>query len=144
MPRSLLVLPVSQQLLINGVRPALLKVAAPGDILTLAGQHWLLVRHFRPEPEAVPAALAEENCPVCGMALLLTKTILRCVNGCAYHCEDPSQPVNRSGLLNCFFESPSCVICDTEKRLADQLIPDPSSLHWVDCFKNFVNGKVAS
>ncbi len=141
LPRSLLVLPESDQLLINGVRPALLKVLSPGDILTIAGWHWLLVRHFRPEPEDVPAFLAEENCPVCGMPLKLSKTMLRCEKGCAYHCEDPSQPENRSSLLNCYFESRDCVICGSEKRLDDQLIPDPSSLRWLDRFEYSSNGK---
>ena len=128
-PPGLAIVSSAPDFRVNGLRPFLLRVAYPGDVLSLGKEDFLLVRRFRPSPQEVPAALASKPCAVCGMPLSLS-SVCHCVCGTFFHLENPQGSASSESELNCFLASPTCSICGHPRRLEAQLIPEPSSLGW--------------
>jgi hypothetical protein len=94
----------------------------PGMLLSAGTHRWLVVLEWIPQPETVPAALADRPCPVCGAALKLAP-VCQCVCQRYAHLEAPDEPNNKNAL-NCFLRGP-CGLCGRIASLEPVLVPEP-------------------
>lgn len=130
-PPEAVVVPSSagERLLFNGVPPFKLGVIGPGDILSVAGEDWLVARRLRAEPGPAPPEIASKSCPVCGMPLALAACVMhRC--GAYMHLSRGSGGGEGDGDLDCYLRSSTCTACGGAIRPGDELIPDPAGARW--------------
>jgi hypothetical protein len=133
-PPGIVVVPASGALLlINGFQAFGLRVAKPGDLVSVVSPgraDWLLVERLRVEPHPAPAALAAKPCSLCGLPLAEAPIATCACGGLHLHCQNPHGDPDSETELNCFLREETCSRCGRPRRLGEHLVPDPETLGW--------------
>ena len=88
--REWLLLRRDRTLQVNGIPVLPIATLEPGSLIAAGRQRWLVTSLWRPAPHAVPDAVKDVDCPVCGAPLSLAP-VVRCACGRYMHLEKPDQ-----------------------------------------------------